>query len=220
MLNQLARDNTYNNENDLSSEINFTIYGPEDCDWCWADDVYVSLCVHRGGDVRGNYGRTRIFRIDSIADTGFLDWTLGWGVETADLSGVDQDDLGKKHLEGLTWAVDERLTERCSPGYASLPSSELYSGTTNNDSCYWLDGSAYLTDGETVWKATPYHYHAKVETPEDGNTWLCDANIDVESFIKETLGEELEAPEEVCGTWDWTEIVEDWVNQHASQGDC
>lgn len=213
-MQQLARDNTYNSDQDLSSQINFTVYGPEGCDWCWADDIYVALCVHRGGDVRGNYGRCRIYRVDSLADTGFFDWTLGWHVEAAPLSGVDQDDLDQKHLAGLPWAVDERLSERCSPGYASMPSSELYSETTNSDSCYWLDGSAYLTDGETVWKATPYHYHAELDLPKDGSGWLFDASIDTESLLKEALGEELEVPEEVAEAWDGTEVVENWIQQH------
>jgi len=213
-MQQLARDNTYNSEQDLSSQINFTVYGPEGCDWCWADDIYVALCVHRGGDVRGNYGRCRIYRVDSLADTGFFDWTIGWHVEAAPLSGVDQDDLDQKHLAGLPWAVDERLSERCSPGYASLPSSELYSETTNSDSCYWLDGSAYLTDGETVWKATPYHYQAELDLPKDGSGWLWDASIDTESLLKEALGEELEVPEEVSEAWDGTEVVENWIRQH------
>jgi hypothetical protein len=214
MTHQLTRDNTYNSENDLSSELNITIYGAdENCDWCWADDIYVALSVHLGGDVRGNYGGVRIYRADSLADTGFLDWTLGWHVETAELSGVDQDDLGKKHLEGLTWAVDDNLTERCSPGYANLPSSELYKGTTDDDSCYWQDGSAYLTDGETVWKATPYHYQAKVETPENDSAWICDARIDIESFLTETLGEPLEIPDNIAECWDWQQEVEDWITQ-------
>lgn len=213
-MQQLARDNTYNSEQDLSSQFAFTVYGPEGCDWCWADDIYVALCVHRGGDVRGNYGRCRIYRVDSLADTGFFDWTIGWHVEAAPLSGVDQDDLDQKHLAGLPWAVDERLSERCSPGYASLPSSELYSETTNSDSCYWLDGSAYLTDGETVWKATPYHYQAELDLPKDGSGWLWDASIDTESLLKEALGEELEVPEEVSEAWDGTEVVENWIRQH------
>ncbi len=216
-MQQLARDNSYNSEQDLSSQINFTIYGPEGCDWCWADDIYVALCVHRGGDVRGNYGRCRIYRVDSLADTGFLDWTLGWHVESAPLYGVDQDDLDKEHLAGLPWAVDERLSERCSPGYASLPSSELYSETTSSDSCYWLDGSAYLTDGKTVWKATPYHYHAELDLPKDGSGWLCDASIDTESLLKEALGEELEVPDEVAEAWDGTEVVENWIQQHKGE---
>ena len=217
-MNMLARDNSYNSENDLSAEINFTIYGAdENCDWCWANDIYVPLCVHRGGDVRGNYGATRIYKVDSLADTGFLDWTLGWHVESAPLSGVDQDDLDQKHLDELTWAVDDNLTERCSPGYASLPSSELYSGTTDSDSCYWFDGSAYLTDGETVWKATPYHYHAELDLPKDGSGWLCDASIDAESFLTETLGEELETPDEVTESWDHHQIVEDWITQQENE---
>ena len=221
MTHQLTRDNTYNSENDLSAELNLTIYGPdENCDWCWADDIYVAICVHQGGDPRGNYGGVRIYRVDNLAENGFLDWVLGWHVETADLSGVQQDDLGKKDLEGLTWAVDDNLTERCSPGYAGLPSSELYKETTNNDDCYWFEGSAYLTDGETVWKATPYHfghrglaYQAEVDIPKEGNGWLCDAQIDIESFLTQTLGEPLETPDSVTEGWDWQQATEDWIAQ-------
>jgi hypothetical protein len=74
-------DNTYNNENDFSSDFQWQVWYPaEASDWCYANDVYVAIEVHQGGDVRGNYGRVRLFKLDSVADSGFLDWCLGWNV--------------------------------------------------------------------------------------------------------------------------------------------
>ena len=69
------RDNVYNHENNFSDLFVFEVFAPENTsDWCYADDIYVSVSVHRGGDVRGNYGETRLYRVaDCIAESGFLD---------------------------------------------------------------------------------------------------------------------------------------------------
>ncbi len=205
----LARDNSYNSENDLSAEINFTIYGAdEDCDWCWANDIYVALCVHRGGDVRGNYGATQIYKVDSLADTGFLDWTLGWNVEVLNTYHTEP---GKPNF--TRWDIDERKTEEASPGYRSLPSSYV-SDLIGTDSVEWLDGKAYATDENgQQYRFTPYHYYAELDLPKDGSGWLCDASIDTESFLTKTLGEELETPDDVSESWDHQRTVESWITR-------
>jgi hypothetical protein len=101
-------DNTYNNENDFSSQFQWQVFYPADGhgDWCWERDCYVAIEVHQGGDVRGNYGRVRLFKIDSLADAGFLDWVLGWNVSYAS---------GEEVAEN----------ERFSIGYHSLPYAEM-----------------------------------------------------------------------------------------------
>src|SRR5437870_8937644 len=68
-------DNIYNGENDFSSVFQWQVFYPEHCsDWLYAHDVYVAVEIHQGGDVRGNYGRPRLFKVDSLADAGFLDF--------------------------------------------------------------------------------------------------------------------------------------------------
>lgn len=53
-LSRLAKDNTYNGENDLSQNYVWEVYAEEDCgDWIYAD---LMLCyAHTGCDVRGGY---------------------------------------------------------------------------------------------------------------------------------------------------------------------
>ena len=54
-----------------------------------------------------------------------------------------------------------------------------------------------------VYRCTPYHYHAKVNTPENGLGYTCDAEIDTDDFLEKVLGEELaEVPEAVSEGWD------------------
>ena len=115
----ITRDNTYNSENNLSSNFVFSIYAPEDCiDWCWADDVFVVVETHLGGDVRGNYGAFQVFRVDSVGDSGFLDWTLGWAAEPINADSVDY--LAKLEDQELQRANDEMCV-----GWSSCPSSHL-----------------------------------------------------------------------------------------------
>jgi hypothetical protein len=79
----VSRDNVYNSENDFDSVFTFSVYAPNGSpDWVWADGVFVAVTLHLGGDPRGSYGATKLYRIDSPADAGFLDWTIGWSVDT------------------------------------------------------------------------------------------------------------------------------------------
>ena len=104
------RDNVYNHENDFSDVFVFEVFAPENTsDWCYSDDIYVSVSVHRGGDVRGNYGFTKLYKVaDCIAESGFLDWVIGWDV--CDLQGN---------------RIDDDITERFAIGYSSYPWGEL-----------------------------------------------------------------------------------------------
>lgn len=100
-------DNVYNNENDFSDVFQWQVFYPENADdWVYADSVYVAIEVHCGGDVRGNYGRVRLYKVDSLADSGFLDWCLGWSVNYADGTEVAEN-------------------ERFGIGYASHPFYEM-----------------------------------------------------------------------------------------------
>ena len=115
-----ARGNVYNNENDFSDIFTYSVYIPlhnNSGDWLYSDDAYVAVCLHQGGDVRGNYGGVRVFKADNLVESGFLDWTLGWYCE--DLS--------------------EDENEKLSTGYSSCPTSELES--TYGDKGVWKDGA-------------------------------------------------------------------------------
>lgn len=200
-----ARDNTCNNENDFSADFTWTVWTDENDgsgDWVWnRETAYVAICRHLGGDVRGNYGSVSLHRLDSdcVGDSGFFDWVLGWHVERVENVGncqlvpedLDDWDDDWATLVSSLGVEDERLTERCSIGYASLPSSELWK-EAGTDNCYWFSGKAILklSDGSGWLVATPYHYSdCEITTPKNGSGWLCDASIDTDSFVENVLGE-------------------------------
>ena len=88
----VAMDNVYNSEQDFCTVFQFQVWVPETearydakreewtCDeWYYCDDVFVAVEIHRGGDVRGNYGTVQLRGpVDSLCDAGFLDWGIGW----------------------------------------------------------------------------------------------------------------------------------------------
>lgn len=138
-------DNTYNNENNFESNFQWQVFYPADSsDWCWSDNVYVAIEIHQGGDVRGNYGRIQLFKLDSLGDSGFLDWCLGWSV---------------RHSDG----TQPEYEEQCSPGYHSNP---FWSGLLPNikdgeKGLRWSEKrNAYVawdTEGRAV-EVSPYLY--------------------------------------------------------------
>ena len=175
-MQELARDNVYNNENDFNSAFTWTVYGNDSGDWLWdSDEQYIGVCVHRGGDVRGNYGLPRFFRVgDCIADTGFIDWTVSWYCE----SGPD---------EGMV----EKINEECSAGYHSCPTSHLCDLLGTED-CEWRSGSAFVKTEEGTYHLTPDYYGGGVtgevlEYMNDGSGWLHDAAIDTEAWLEAVL---------------------------------
>ena len=133
--------NTYNEENDLSADIQFCIFYPaNEGDWLWSNDCYVAIEPHLGGDPRGNYGATRLYKVDCLGETGFFDTMLGWHAEPLeDFSEYNQTSVDFKFPHGLAYndKLDsimelesdfdtiETLNERCSTGYSSNPTCEL-----------------------------------------------------------------------------------------------
>ena len=133
-----SRDNVYNHENDFSDVFTYTIYvSKEDHhrDWIWNQDAaFIAICLHKGGDVRGNYGMPKLYRLDdSIGDSNFLYWVIGWYVVNAETGDpVDNAD-------------------RFSVGYASNPGCELAKHLDNDDKGEWIDGAFHAEmDGVKV----------------------------------------------------------------------
>lgn len=129
---QVARDNTYNTENDLSGYLVFTVYAPVGCaDWLWHRDVFVAVEIGAGGDPRYcAYSPARIYRLDglTLGDCSFLEWRLGWWLEPIS-DRYDRADLD--------W-----LNDRCSSCYSDSPyyqlTNETYAEPIWNESrgCY------------------------------------------------------------------------------------
>jgi hypothetical protein len=141
-----SRDNVYNHEQDFTRVFTYTIYTPPDtADWLFADDTYIAVCVHRGGDTRGNYDAPRLYRVDAPADTGFFDWVVGWTVQYTDHRATD----GTAELD----------SDRFSVGYTSHPTSEL--DRAYGDRGQWTRGSFHFQNDDgtpTGISATPYAY--------------------------------------------------------------
>jgi len=130
---QAARDNTYNSENDFSSNFVFSIFQPEDAsDWCYSDDVFVVVETHLGGDVRGNYGPLRVYRVDNIAESGFLDWVVGWYA-----SPINED--SPNYLADCDCRELQAINDRICTGYSSHPTSEVREHLWQNTEPTWSD---------------------------------------------------------------------------------
>lgn len=112
---QVRRENTYNQENDLDQFFVFTIFGDIGCDdWCWRRGCFVAVEMGSPGDPRYCcYSPAEIFYIDEdcIAETGFLDWRLGWWLSPVD----DRYDSQK-----IDW-----LNDRLTPGYSCSSYHEM-----------------------------------------------------------------------------------------------
>ena len=193
----VARDNTSNNENDLSSDFTWSIWSDDPHgDWYYSDGVFVAICQHLGGDIRGNYGMPRLYRGDNLAESGFLDWVLGWGCSwsrCSDHLDTEPRELTEEQARDIASDVfddqySHRITERCSIGYASSPSHELSTIADDRDDCFWLEGSAIIRVNGKWMLCHPYHYHAEITSAEESKEgWLCDAMIDFDSFIENSL---------------------------------
>lgn len=120
----LARDNTYNNENDLSQDFVWEVWVPEhvECaDWVWAntwrDSVVVVIYVHTGCDIRGGYSPPMFLTCDDgNCETVFpLTWVCGYGI--SDTRGAFYDDSPSHEACGEHGLTPD---EWCA-GYSSNP---------------------------------------------------------------------------------------------------
>ena len=136
---EATRENVYNGENDFNQVFTFSIYSTIDDkdEWYYGNDaVYIAVCLHLGGDVRGNYGNVQVYSCgDTDKLTYFLDWVIGWHVVRAN-DGEFIDDYDKFRI-----------------GYASNPTCELDDALDgeHGEKGEWIDGAFHAKiDGEKV----------------------------------------------------------------------
>jgi hypothetical protein len=129
---EAVRDNVYNAENQFSQQFTFTVYTPTDSpDWTYSECV-VAVCLHRGGDVRGNYGKVALYHCDSLADAGFFDWVVGWHI-------VDEDSPLRDKFATDHWEV----------GYSQQPTCELEKELLEYKKLTWKDDLGEWTESGT-----------------------------------------------------------------------
>lgn len=113
-LQQLARDNTYNNENDLSQDYVWEVYAAEDQgDWIYQDDALMVCYAHTGCDVRGGYAYPLFLRCQgdySIPTDLVVEWRISEGT-------MDGEDMTNDECQ--------ELDEEWSIGYTSNPSYQF-----------------------------------------------------------------------------------------------
>ena len=125
-LSRILWDNSYNGEQDLSAQVDFRVFADRDDDWLY-ESCLVAIRVHRGGDVRGNYGGTVLYRADGGLGGFLWGFRLGWSATSADGEVIEQDEYTQEDaLEalGLKWDAE---------------------GTWEGGNFWFADGSGYLT---------------------------------------------------------------------------
>jgi hypothetical protein len=117
--------NTYNHEQQLSADFQWQVFAPHDCaDYICSDDVYVAVEPHLGGDPRGNYGAWRLYKVDSLGESGFYDQVVGWHCEplrsfiewNSTRVNIKFQLFFNSYLESV-----EQINEQASPGYSHYP---------------------------------------------------------------------------------------------------
>ena len=109
-LTQVAWDNSYNHEQDLSAQVDYRVFADPGEDYLYGPwSCIVAIRVHRGGDVRGNYRGTVLYRADD-GIAGFLyGFRLGWNARDEDGDPVELVDCtqeGALEALGLDWDAE------------------------------------------------------------------------------------------------------------------
>lgn len=112
-LKVINSDNSYNHENDLSQNFQFSILSTDN-DWYYNNESLVVLETHNGADIRGGYSDYVVCRFNGEA-YGFLDQVCGFYIT----EGKDAD--GNE----LTFEECQSLCERWDIGYSSYPASMM-----------------------------------------------------------------------------------------------
>jgi len=113
-LTQLARDNTYNGENDLSQTYVWEVYADEDDgDWIYNDDALMVVYAHTGCDVRGGYAYPLFLRCQGDYAIP-MDLVAEFFITDARLNGEDLEDEACRSLD-----------EQWQCGYTSNPAYHM-----------------------------------------------------------------------------------------------
>ena len=113
-LTQLERDNTYNNENDLSQNYVWEVYSDEDKgDWIYQDDALMVAYAHTGCDARGGYAYPLFMRCQGDYCVPF-DLCVEWRISEGTL---DNKELSQEECQ--------ELDEQWSIGYTSNPTHQF-----------------------------------------------------------------------------------------------
>jgi hypothetical protein len=113
-LTQLARDNTYNGENDLSQTYVWEVYADEDDgDWIYNDDALMVVYAHTGCDVRGGYAYPLFLRCQGDYSIP-MDLVAEFFITDARLNGEDLEDEACRSLD-----------EQWQCGYTSNPAYHM-----------------------------------------------------------------------------------------------
>lgn len=113
-LQQLARDNTYNGENDLSQTYVWEVYSDSDKgDWIYDDDAILVVYAHTGCDVRGGYAYPLFLKCSSDYSIP-TDLCAEFYISAGRLNGVELEDDECRSLD-----------EQWQCGYSSCPSYQF-----------------------------------------------------------------------------------------------
>lgn len=112
-LTQLARDSTYNGENDLSQTYVWEVYGEDTGDWIYNYDALMVVYAHAGCDVRGGYAYPLFLRCQG-------DYSIPMDL-VAEFFIVD----GRRDGEELDRDECQQLDEEWQCGYSSNPSYHM-----------------------------------------------------------------------------------------------
>jgi hypothetical protein len=113
-LTQLARDNTYNGENDLSQTYVWEVYSESDNgDWIYNDDALMVVYAHTGCDVRGGYAYPLFLRCQGDYSIP-MDLVAEFFITDARLNGEDLEDEACRSLD-----------EQWQCGYSSNPAYHM-----------------------------------------------------------------------------------------------
>ena len=113
-LQQLARDNTYNGENDLSQDYVWEVYAEDDRrDWIYNDDALFVCYAHTGCDIRGGYAYPLFLRCQGDYAVP-LDLVAEFYISEGRLNGEDIEEHELRELD-----------EEWMCGYSSNPGYQL-----------------------------------------------------------------------------------------------
>lgn len=176
-ITMIERENTCNYESDLSADFVYTVYARDDgSEWYYQPNAYIAITEHLGGDPRGNYGSTSVYRADHVGERGFFDRRIGWYLDDPTTDELLEDETDQcavgysnnptLHLDGLlddagTVEGRRRPTNRdvLEHGVSSETCERLSTPTTKKQwetSGEWVNGAYHGVISGKLVRCTPY----------------------------------------------------------------